>query len=439
MPPGSEPPDAREPRDALPPEPLSTPEPFPSDAREPRPPWQGKRVVLGVSGGIAAYKSVQAARDLTVFGATVDVVLTPAATEFVAPLSFAGVTGREPCRSTFGIGADGALHMDLARKADCVCVAPATADLLARAASGQADDLLAAVLLATRAPVLVAPAMNDAMFAHPQTQANLSRLENVFGYRRVGPVAGRLAAGEGSGAGRMVEPSVVVQAVGRALAGDSALAGVHVLVTAGPTWEPLDPVRYFGNRSSGKMGYALAAAAWQRGAEVTLVSGPSGEEPPWGVELVRVETALEMREAVLDRAGGAAVAVHAAAVSDYRPRQVLSEKIRKSETGSGMDVPVVSNPDIATESRRRMPPGGVSVGFALETSDVVARAKAKLANKGFDFIVANRAGVEGEGFGADTNRAFIVEPDNAPRELPLMPKDALAGRIMELIEGRLAG
>lgn len=425
--------DAREPRDAV------QPDSSAFDGREARFPWQGRRVVLGVSGGIAAYKSVQAARDLTLLGADVDVVLTPAAVEFATPLSFAGVTGRTPCQGTFGIGADGALHLDLAREADCVCVAPATADLVARAAAGQADDLLAAVLLATRAPVVVAPAMNEAMFAHPQTQANLARLEDVFGYVRAGPVAGRLAAGEGSGAGRMVEPAVLVQAVGRALAGDSALEGVHVLVTAGPTWEPLDPVRYFGNRSSGKMGYALAAAAWQRGAEATLVSGPSSEEPPWGVELVRVETALEMREAVLSRAGDAKVVVHAAAVSDYRPANISSDKIKKDETGDEMEVPVVSNPDIAAEARRRMRPEGVSVGFALETSDVVTRATAKLASKGFDFIVANRAGVQGEGFGADTNRAFVVEPDRAARELPLMSKAALAGEIMGLIERRLAG
>lgn len=428
--------EGREEPSPLPPKSPSTS--LPREAREERFPWKGRRVVLGVSGGIAAYKSVQAARDLTLHGAVVDVVLTPAATAFATPLSFAGVTGRTPYQGMFGTGSGGALHMDLARDADCVCVAPATADLVARAASGQAGDLLAAVLLATRAPVVVAPAMNDAMFAHPQTQANLRRLEDVFGYARVGPVSGRLAAGEGSGTGRMVESAVLVQAVGRALAGDSALAGVHVLVTAGPTWEPLDPVRYLGNRSSGKMGYALAAAAWQRGADVTLVSGPSSEEPPWGVDLVEVETALEMRDAVLDRVEGAAVAVHAAAVSDYRPAEVSSDKIKKSETGDGMDVRVVSNPDVAAESRRRMRPGGVSVGFALETSDVVARAAAKLAGKGFDFIVANRAGVKGEGFGAGTNRAVVLEPDAAPREMPLMSKDALAGEIMKLIERRLA-
>ncbi len=408
-----------------------------ADVREPRPPWKGKRVVLGVSGGIAAYKAVQVARDLTLLGALVDVVLTPAAAEFVRPLSFAGVTGRRPFQAPLGIGPDGAIHLDLARQADCVCVAPATADLLARAASGRAGDLLAAVLLGTRAPVLVAPAMNDAMYEHPQTQANVDRIEDVLGYVRVGPVEGPLAAGEGSGAGRMADPSAIVQAVGRALAPASPLAGAAALVTAGPTWEPLDPVRCLGNRSSGKMGYAVAAAAWRRGADVVLVSGPSGEAPPWGVEVIRVETAREMHDAVMERAASADAVVHAAAVADYRPKQVSAEKIKKSAAGDEMDVDLVANPDIAVESRKRMPPGSVSVGFALETSDVVANAEAKLARKGFDFVVANRAGREGEGFGADTNRAVVVEPGREPRALPLMSKDAVAEEIMDLVEAAL--
>ena len=294
--------------------------------REPLPPWAGRRVVLGVCGGIAAYKSVQVARDLTLRGAHVDVVLTDAARRFVAPLSFEGVTGHGPLIDIFAVG-DAALHVSLGRDADCVCVAPATADFIARAASGRANDLLTTVLVATDAPVVIAPAMNDRMFAHPRTRANLTVLEEDLGYRRVGPAAGRLAAGEGSGPGRMVEPATIVDAVGRALGDGGALAGLRVLITAAGTREPVDPVRYLGNRSSGKMGYALARAAWLRGAEVTLVTGPSTVPVPYGVELVRVETALEMCDAVLERVGGADVAVHAAAVADYR-RRVRPERRR---------------------------------------------------------------------------------------------------------------
>lgn len=393
--------------------------------------------MLGVSGSIAAYKAVQVARDLTLLGAAVDVVLTPAAAEFVGPLSFAGVTGRRPKQSVLGVGADGALHLDLARRADCVCVAPATANLLARAATGQAGDLLGAVLLGARVPVVVAPAMNDAMYGHPATQANLARLEDVFGYARVGPVEGRLGAGEGSGAGRMAEPAAIVEAVGRALTPKSALGGASVLVTAGPTWEPWDPVRHVGNRSSGRMGYALASAAWRRGAEVVVVSGPSSLPPPWGAEMVRVETAREMHAAVTERAGSSDVAVHAAAVSDYRPEPVSREKIKKDAAGKTMEARLAANPDIALESRALMVPRSLSVGFALETSDVAAGANAKLAGKGFDLVVANRAGREGEGPGAAANRAVLVEPGREPRALPLMCKDALAEEIMDWIAARL--
>lgn len=393
--------------------------------------------MLGVSGSVSAYKSVQVARDLTLLGAAVDVILTPAAAEFVGPLSFAGVTGRMPMQSPFGVGAGGALHLDLAGRADCVCVAPATANLAARAAAGQAGDLLGAVLLGTRAPVVVAPAMNDAMFGHPQTQANLDRLEDAFGYARVGPVEGRLGAGEGSGAGRMAEPSAIVQAVGRALSPESPLAGARVLVTAGPTWEPWDPVRHLSSRSSGKMGYALASAAWRRRAGVELVSGPSSLPPPWGVETAPVETAREMLEAVTARAGSADVAVHAAAVSDYRPETVARDKIKKGGAGEPVRATLAANPDVALECRGLMRPGSVSVGFALETSDLAAGAQAKLEAKGFDLVVANRAGREGEGLGADANRAVFVEPGREPRELPLMSKDALAEEIMDWVAARL--
>ncbi len=404
--------------------------------REPVPPWVGRRVVLGVCGGIAAYKSVQLARDLTLLGATVDVVLTEAARRFVAPLSFEGVTGRGPLIDIFAVGG-AALHVSLGREADCVCVAPATADFLARAASGRANDLLTTVLVATDAPVVIAPAMNDRMFAHHRTGANLAVLEDELKYQRVGPVEGRLAAGEGSGPGRMVEPATIADAVGRAVGGGSPLEGLKVLVTAAGTREPVDPVRYLGNRSSGKMGHALARAAWLRGADVTLVTGPSPVAVPYGVDEVRVETALEMRGAVLERVAEVDVAIHSAAVADCRPRAARAEKWKRKRVGDTLAIDLVANPDIAAESAGRMKAGSVAVGFALETSRLLARAREKMEAKGFDLIVANRAGEKGAGFEVDTNRVTILTRGEQPRELPVMDKFAVACEILDVIEARL--
>ncbi|MDE2794274.1 MAG: bifunctional phosphopantothenoylcysteine decarboxylase/phosphopantothenate--cysteine ligase CoaBC [Gemmatimonadota bacterium] len=407
------------------------------DAREPCAPWNGSRIVLGVCGGIAAYKSVQLARDLTLLGATVDVVLTGAARNFVAPLSFEGVTGRGALTDLFSVeGA--ALHVSLGREADCVCIAPATADFIARAASGRASDLLTTAMVASGAPVVVAPAMNDGMFAHPRTRANLARLDASPLYHRVGPVTGLLAAGEGSGPGRMAEPGGIVNAVGRVLGAGGALSGARVVVTGGPTREPVDVVRYLGNRSSGKMGVALARAAWLRGADVTLVTGPTTVPVPDGVEVVRVETARQMRDAVFAVAGEADAAVFAAAVADYRPEAAKSGKIKRSETGDSLTVAFTANPDIAAGAVARMKAASVSVGFALETDDLVPRAREKLAAKGFDLIVANRAGQDGAAFESDTNRVTILGRDREARELPLMGKFAVAWEIMDLVEERLA-
>ena len=408
------------------------------DAREPCAPWNGARVVLGVCGGIAAYKSVQLARDLTLLGAEVDVVLTGAARNFVAPLSFEGVTGRGALADLFSVeGA--AMHVNLGREADCVCVAPATADFIARAASGRASDLLTTAVVASGAPVVVAPAMNDAMFAHPRTRANLARLRADPVYHQVGPSTGRLAAGEGSGPGRMADPGEIVDAVGRVLGGGGALSGARVVVTGGPTREPVDAVRYLGNRSSGKTGIALARAAWLRGADVTLVTGPTALAAPRGVEVVAVETARRMRDAVLAVAEDADAAIFAAAVADYRPREARPGKIKRAEAGNSVSVGLTANPDIAAEAVARMKPGSVSVGFALETGDLVARAEKKLAAKGFDLIVANLVGPDGAAFGADTNRVTVLGRDLDARELPLMRKFAVAWNVMDLVEVRLAG
>lgn len=405
-------------------------------ARVPSPPWAGNRVVLGVCGGVAAYKSVQLARDLTLLGAEVDVVLTDAARRFVAPLSFEGVTGRGAMVDLFAVGG-AALHISLGRDADCLCIAPATADFIARAASGRASDLLSTVMVAADAPVVLAPAMNDRMYAHPPTRENLATLK-ARGCAVVGPVAGPLAVGEGEGLGRLAAPGDIVDAVGRALACDGALVGAKVLVTGGPTRERVDQVRYFGNRSSGKTGVALARAAWMHGAEVTLVTGPSALPMPLGVDVVVVESAREMRDAVLDVAGSATAAIFSAAVSDYCPADPTRGKIRRREVGDTWSVALAANPDVAAAAVSAMKPGSIAVGFALEVDDLVSRATMKIQEKGFDLIVGNLATERDSGFEADTNLVTIVHPDGSVRELPLMDKFRVAWEVVAIVEKRLA-
>jgi phosphopantothenoylcysteine decarboxylase/phosphopantothenate--cysteine ligase len=402
----------------------------------PRRPWKDRRVILGVTGGIAAYKSVQVARDLTRLGAEVDVVLTASAQRFVAPMSFQGVTGRPVLTDLFS-PEGGALHIRLGREADVVCVAPATADFLARAAHGRADDLICTTLLATRAPVLVCPAMNDRMFAHPQVQANLGHLRDRLGYRIAGPAEGALAVAEGEGPGRMIEPWQIEEHVGRALGEDPVFLGRTVVVTAGPTREALDPVRYVGNRSSGRMGYALAQAAWRRGAHVSLVSGPSALEPPEGVDLVQVESAVEMRDAVSDLIPAADVSIFAAAVADYRPAEARDRKVKRGTAGAELTLTLTANPDVAADTRKLRKEGSVVVGFALETDDVLEHAATKLRDKAFDLLVANDATAEGAGFDVPTNRVTILSGDGTPEELPLLTKDEVAEEILDRVAKRL--
>ena len=404
----------------------------------PRRPWKGRRVVLGVTGGIAAYKSIQLARDLTRLGAEVDVVLTSSAQRFVTPLSFEGVTGRPALTEMFS--AEGsALHLRLGREADVVCVAPATADFLARAAHGRADDLICTTLLATRAPVVLCPAMNDRMYAHPQVQANLAHLRQTLGYGIAGPGTGPLAAGEEEGPGRMLEPAEIVEHVGRALGRETGFAGRRVLVTAGPTREALDPVRYLGNRSSGRMGYALAAAAWRRGADVLLVSGPTSLPAPVGVEVVRVESACEMHDAVAGRLPEMDLSIFAAAVADYRPGEARSDKIKRASSSDGLDVSLVPNPDVAADTRPLRKAGSVAVGFALETSDLLEHGRGKLDAKGFDLLVANDATEEGAGFEVATNRVTLLTREGEPEPLPLLTKDEVADEVLDRIAARVAG
>jgi phosphopantothenoylcysteine decarboxylase/phosphopantothenate--cysteine ligase len=403
--------------------------------RAPRRPFSGRRVVLGVTGGIAAYKAVTVARELTLAGAAVDVVLSQGALEFVRPLTFEALTGRPAFSSLYPAG-DPLLHIRLARDAQAVVIAPATANLMARAAAGMADDLLTATLLATEAPVVLCPAMNDRMYAHPATQSNLQRLKEI-GYTIAGPAVGPLAWGEGEGPGRMLEPEEILAHAGRALEGRTPLAGRRVVVTAGPTREAIDPVRYIGNRSSGRMGYEIAAAAWRRGADVLLVSGPSHLPPPVGVELRKIESAEQMRAAVADALPTADALVMAAAVADFRPSTSADQKIKK-EAGVIPQIVLEPTADVLKATREARRPGSVIVGFALETTDAVENGRRKLEGKGLDLLVVNDATEPGAGFEVETNRVVLLQRGRDDEALPLMAKAEVADRILDRVEGLLA-
>jgi phosphopantothenoylcysteine decarboxylase/phosphopantothenate--cysteine ligase len=390
-------------------------------------PYASRRVLLGIAGGIASYKSAWLARLLTIAGAKVDVVMTRAATEFVGAVTFEALTGR-PVHTSLFDDARALDHIRLARAADCLVVAPATADLMARAATGQAGDLLTAVLLAAECPVLFVPAMNDRMWAHAQTRANAARLREI-GYHLLDPDDGLLAAGEGSGPGRMPEPETIFAHVGRVLEGRTPLTGRRVLVTAGPTREALDPVRFLSNHSSGRMGVEIAAAAWRRGAEVTLVAGPLAVPVPVGITVVAVETTAEMHHAVAARIGTSDLVVMAAAPADYRPAEVASVKLKK--TGHARTLELTETSDILAATRDARKPGAVIVGFALETENLLANASAKLRRKGLDLVVLNDATEPGAGFGVATNRVTFVMPGGATDALPLLPKGAVADAILD--------
>jgi phosphopantothenoylcysteine decarboxylase/phosphopantothenate--cysteine ligase len=399
-------------------------------------PYAGRRVLLGVSGGIASYKSAWLARLLVKAGAEVDVVLTRSATEFIGAVTFEALTGRPVHTGLFDPG-HALDHIKLARAADAIVIAPATADLMARAATGQADDLLTASLLAAVAPVLVVPAMNDRMWAHAQTQSNVAHLRSL-GYAVLPPDDGVLAVGEGSGPGRMPEPETIFAHVGRLLERDSMLKGRSVLVTAGPTREPLDPVRFLSNYSSGKMGVAIAAAAWRRGADVTLVAGPLSVPMPVGVTPVFAQTTTEMRDAVAARAGSADVIVMSAAPADYQPITTAAGKMKK--TGNDRTLELRETPDILVSTRDARRPGAIVVGFALETDDLLANAKRKLESKGLDMVVLNAANEPGSGFGVDTNRVTIVRRgETEPEQLPLMDKREVAEEILDRVEALMGG
>ena len=397
--------------------------------------FAGRHVVLGVSGGIACYKSCTLARRLSEDGAVVDVVLTAAAAEFVRPLTFEALTGRPVLTSLWE--RDRALaHIGLARAPDLVIVAPATANLLARAAMGLADDVLTALLLARmeQGPVLAAPAMNDAMYAHPATQANLKTLATRH-WHFVGPEIGPLAEGPSERPGRMSEPETILAAAERLLLQRAPWQGKTVVVTAGPTREHLDPVRVVTNPSSGRMGYALAEAAYARGADVVLISGPSDLPLPFGVTAHRVETTAEMQRAAQAVVKRAALLVMAAAPADYRPAKPAATK-RPRTGNAALTVELEATPDILASLER--PKECVVVGFALETGgDGLARAQAKLREKALDYIILNDALEPGAGFEVTTNRVTIIGKGRQPIELPVLPKRDVAERILDAVEQSL--
>jgi len=394
----------------------------------------GKTIILGVTGGIAAYKAAEICSTLVKGGASVHVVMTEHATHFIGPITFRALTGNEVITGLWDEPDEYEItHVSLPDKADVFLIAPATANILGKVASGVADDMLSTMIMATAVPVIFAPAMNFKMWENPVTKANVERLQSL-GYIFVGPEKGRLACGA-EGVGRLADPRKIVQAVIGCLERKHDLAGVSVLVTAGPTQEPIDPVRFIVNRSSGKMGYAVARAAAERGARVILVSGPTSLPAPPNVEMIYVQTAGDMLKAVLKRLPEAQVVIGAAAVADYTPKAPGKAKIKKTE--SDLTLELVPTKDIMAEVGRRKK-RQVLVGFAAETENLLENAKAKLVSKNLDFIVANDVTRPGIGFGADVNEVAIVDKQGRVQKLPRLPKIEIGHRILDLAKAALA-
>ncbi|WP_432036414.1 bifunctional phosphopantothenoylcysteine decarboxylase/phosphopantothenate--cysteine ligase CoaBC [Streptomyces cucumeris] len=397
------------------------------------------RVVLGVSGGIAAYKACELLRRLTESGHEVRVVPTASALQFVGEATWSALSGR-PAKTEVWESVHEVPHVRIGQSADLVVVAPATADLLAKAAHGLADDLLTNTLLTARCPVVFAPAMHTEMWEHPATRENVATLRRR-GALVIEPAVGRLT-GVDTGKGRLPDPGQIFEVCRRVLergerAGEQDLAGRHVVISAGGTREPLDPVRFLGNRSTGRQGYALARAAVARGARVTLVSVNSELPDPAGADVLRAGTAAQLREAVLKAAADADAVVMAAAVADFRPARYVQGKIKKLEGAEPEPLALVRNPDILAEiSADRARPGQVVVGFAAETDDVLANGRAKLARKGCDLLVVNEVG-EHKTFGSETNEAVVLAADGTETPVPHGPKDALADTVWDLVTARL--
>jgi phosphopantothenoylcysteine decarboxylase/phosphopantothenate--cysteine ligase len=393
--------------------------------------FKGKNVVLGVTGSIAVYKAVDIASKLAQRGLCVDVVMTKAAMQFVTPLTFRSITHRPVVTDMFDLSSEFSVeHVALAEKADVVVIAPATADAIAKLAAGIADEMLFSTVLATRAPVILAPAMDVGMWQNPVTQENLAKLR-LRGFTIVGPGYGRLASGL-VGMGRLIENEEILGTIYHVLGRKGDLAEKQIVVSAGGTQEPIDLVRFIGNRSSGKMGYAIAEAARDRGAVVTLVTGPTALPAPPGVDVMLVQTAEQMRDAVLKATAAADVLIMAAAVADYRPATVAEGKIKRE--ADTLNLELVKTSDILGEVKGDI----IKVGFAAESGDLVARATEKLKKKQLDLIVVNDITAKDSGFDTDTNRVTFIDRDGKTEQLPLMLKSEVAHKILDRVVALLA-
>jgi phosphopantothenoylcysteine decarboxylase/phosphopantothenate--cysteine ligase len=389
---------------------------------------KGKKIILGVTGGIAAYKTAELVRELVRAGAEVYVIMTRAAQAFITPLTFQTLSGNKVTTELFSLIEESEIgHISLADRAEVLVIAPATANIIGKMAAGIADDMLTTIIMATRAPLLLAPAMNVHMWENPLCQENIRKLRSR-GYHFIDPQVGELACGY-EGKGRLAEIPAIVEKI-RALLSPQDLKGETVLITAGPTEEPIDPVRFISNRSSGKMGFALARAARRRGAEVVLVSGPTALPFPPEVKGVPVRTAAQMRKEVLANLDTSSMLLMAAAVSDYRPRDTAAEKIKKSS--GDLILSLELNPDILSEAGRKKGQCFI-VGFAAETGNLLPNARRKLAEKNLDLMVANDVSLPGAGFEVDTNIVKLIDPTGKTEEMPLMSKEELADRLFDRI------
>ncbi|MDD4875929.1 MAG: bifunctional phosphopantothenoylcysteine decarboxylase/phosphopantothenate--cysteine ligase CoaBC [Dehalococcoidales bacterium] len=384
---------------------------------------ENKTIVLGITGGIAAYKAADIASKLTQAGARVDVIMTESATRFIAPLTFRNLTGRPVITSMWELNSEFSVeHIALAEAADIVAIVPATANVIAKIAGGIADDMLTCTVLATLAPVLLAPAMNVNMFENSVTQDNLAKLR-ARGFAIVEPAYGRLASGK-IGLGRLAESEIIISGIRQVLGRSGDLAGKHIVVTAGGTQEPLDPVRHISNRSSGKMGYSVAEAACDRGAIVTLVTAPVSLPEPIGMEIIHVRTANEMKDAVIKATASTDALIMTAAVADYQPKDIAVNKIKK--TTDSLILELIKTPDILSEVKGNF----LRIGFAAESENVVDNARQKLVKKQLDMIVANDITSTDSGFDVDTNRVTLIDHDGKVENLPLLTKREVADRIM---------
>jgi phosphopantothenoylcysteine decarboxylase/phosphopantothenate--cysteine ligase len=391
---------------------------------------RNKNIVLGITGSIAAYKAAEIASQLTQAGAKVNVIMTEEAIQFISPVTFRAITGRPVVTEMFDLASEFSIeHVSLAEAADIVIIAPATANIIAKLAAGIADDILCCTVLATKAPVVIAPAMETSMYNNPVTQDNLSKLK-ARDFVIIAPAAGWLASGK-EGLGRLADINDIIGSIRQVLGRRGALAGRHIVVTAGGTQEPIDPVRYINNRSSGKMGYALAEAARDRGAKVTLVTAPTSLPELVGINVIQVGTAQEMHQAVENVTPQADALIMAAAVADYRPKSTAKEKIKKGE--AGLTLELECTPDILGTVKGNF----IKVGFAAESSNLVENAREKLKQKGLDFIVANDITASDSGFGADTNRVTIIDRKGKIDSLPLLAKREVADKVLDRVAALL--